>query len=267
MYRYSWYGIFKKNIKLGIYSSMTKVQKAIRATIKLGDIDLDVFQLPDGKYRMSQTQILEVIDIAPKRYTEIRDSKVAQTFDLKGLDLYRISLENKAKANTISLDDVPKIWRVCIKLKRGNQDKLEALLDACLVEVLERRADNAFDVKQTEEARNLKFKARVKGKVTRRKLTDAIRDYIKENNCSEEYRKDIYGATTNNIYLYLFGCTAAELKRKRGVGKGESLRDAMGADELKRVEDFEAMVMRRIDHGVEPIYAVQEANYFGSFRR
>jgi hypothetical protein len=60
-------------------------QKAVRAQIKLGDIDLDVFQLPDGSYRYSQTQaFISISDAdypteqAAKRYIEICRSKKAQ---------------------------------------------------------------------------------------------------------------------------------------------------------------------------------------------
>jgi len=35
---------------------MTNPIKATRATIQLGDIELDVFQMPSGEYRYSMTQ-------------------------------------------------------------------------------------------------------------------------------------------------------------------------------------------------------------------
>ena len=83
--------------------NMTKPIKATRATIRLGDIELDVFQMPDGEYRMSQSQVLRSIEIEAKRYTQIRDSKEAQTLALKEIEHYPIVLENGSRANTLSI--------------------------------------------------------------------------------------------------------------------------------------------------------------------
>ncbi|MEM9769990.1 MAG: hypothetical protein AAF889_00040 [Cyanobacteria bacterium P01_D01_bin.73] len=38
------------------------MEKAKRATIQLGDRELEVFQLPDGSYRLSQSQVAEAVE-------------------------------------------------------------------------------------------------------------------------------------------------------------------------------------------------------------
>jgi hypothetical protein len=82
--------------------------KATRATITLGNIELDVFQMPDGKYFLSLYQIAESIEISHKRIAEFRELKLAQTLYPEG---FRVAEKIKVEGGTkpvsmISLDDV-----------------------------------------------------------------------------------------------------------------------------------------------------------------
>jgi predicted RNA-binding protein with PIN domain len=40
---------------------MSESIKATRATVAIGDLTVDAFMLPDGSYRMSQTQLAEAV--------------------------------------------------------------------------------------------------------------------------------------------------------------------------------------------------------------
>ena len=236
--------------------NMTKPIKATRATIRLGDIELDVFQMPDGEYRMSQSQVLRSIEIEAKRYTQIRDSKEAQTLALKEIEHYPIVLENGSRANTLSIFDVPKVWRVCSKLNRGNQKILDCLLDACLLEALERRADTAFNVIRTEQERNDRLAARMKGKLTRRTLTDAIKDYIDRNNqLSANYKKWIYANCSDQINTFVLGRKANQLKSQFSI---KQIREACNTKQLKELDLVEELICREIEEGgLEPLEATQ----------
>lgn len=44
---------------------MTESTRAIRALLQIGSLTVDGFMLPDGSYRMSQTQAAETIDEPP----------------------------------------------------------------------------------------------------------------------------------------------------------------------------------------------------------
>ncbi|MDY7014099.1 MAG: hypothetical protein SVX43_10985 [Cyanobacteriota bacterium] len=44
---------------------MTDPTQATRATVTIGSIEVDGFQLPDGTYRMSQAQAAEAIEEPP----------------------------------------------------------------------------------------------------------------------------------------------------------------------------------------------------------
>jgi hypothetical protein len=103
--------------------------KAIKATITLGDIDLDVFQLPDGKYFLSLTQVAETIDMPLKRMSEIRELNLAKTLYPEG---FRMSETVKVEGGTkpvsmISLDDVSKYWTLAaFQTRRDKPNQLNS---------------------------------------------------------------------------------------------------------------------------------------------
>ena len=58
--------------------------KAKRATIELGDRELEVFQLPDGSYWLSQTQVAEAVGKAEFSFRRFSTSKWLKA--LPGMD-------------------------------------------------------------------------------------------------------------------------------------------------------------------------------------
>ncbi|NJN62577.1 MAG: hypothetical protein HC795_14610 [Coleofasciculaceae cyanobacterium RL_1_1] len=54
--------------------------KAKRATIAIGTMEIDVFQLPDGSYRMSQTQVAETIGQSERKRPRISSIKTSEIF-------------------------------------------------------------------------------------------------------------------------------------------------------------------------------------------
>lgn len=66
---------------------MTKTKKATKATIQLGDIELDVFQLPDGEYIFSKSQVVNSVKTDKKRLSEILETKALQKHMPQGLRL------------------------------------------------------------------------------------------------------------------------------------------------------------------------------------
>lgn len=45
---------------------MSESTKATRASIQIGDLTVDGFMVPDGTYRMSQTQIAEAVGLTER---------------------------------------------------------------------------------------------------------------------------------------------------------------------------------------------------------
>jgi hypothetical protein len=208
--------------------------KATKATIKLGEIELDVFQLPNGEYRIGKAQILEVVEIANNRYTQIVQSKAGQSLALSSLEERPIVFEN-GKALTIELAKAPLVWQACTMLNRGNVTTAFSLMYAATVEALERRADAAFNVIRSEEERNNWFKLRMEdSKVFRRSLTDAMQ--MREELTGE---KAPYGYATLRIYRR---CGLYDKYQKYKKQGHKDFRSALTLGELEDLRACEEMI-------------------------
>jgi hypothetical protein len=240
--------------------------KATRAKITLGNIELDVFQLPDGEYRYSQTQaFISIADEdydtrqAAKRYIEICASKKAQHLAVPTLQTYekiRIEGENQT-VKLISQADVMSFWAMAAFL---GHTKAFGLLMACGIEALERRADAAFGVARSEEERNERLKARLDGKVVRRTLTDAIKGYLAVHEVSGDYGKFVYANCSDHLNLIILGTTAKQAKEFYQLAGRQLLRDSLPAAALKELQLTEEMASRLIEErDMEPLEAVKRA--------
>lgn len=96
---------------MAVQNSTTKAQ---RTTINLGDIPLEVFLMPDGDYRLSQTQALAAIGIADNWFSQLpkKSPKILQALQDKGFRSESVSIKiegNNAKIKAMSVDDVAKV--------------------------------------------------------------------------------------------------------------------------------------------------------------
>lgn len=133
---------------------MTDSVKATRATVTLGSIIIDGFMLPDGSYRMSQTQMAETVDKPEINARRFLDSKGIKTLLGKGYtpDSVDVDSDNQARGqtriNAVPLEVVTAYW--FIQAKQGNEQAL-SLIWAMLTETLERRFDRAFGNTRSED--------------------------------------------------------------------------------------------------------------------
>lgn len=99
------------------------------------------------------------------------------------------------------------------------------------------------------------------GKVTRRKLTDAIKEWYERNpKGTTRPQHAMYSQTTNAIYQALWGMDAKEIEAKLGCGRNES-RNHLSADCLAILDRAEYQVMDFIDlDNIKPVDAVKAAN-------
>ncbi|MDJ0746316.1 MAG: hypothetical protein QNJ32_23535 [Xenococcaceae cyanobacterium MO_167.B27] len=141
---------------------------------------------------------------------------------------------------------------------KGNKVAI-AIAEASVTTTLEQAFDIAFDNKQKLEEYQAKHKARVQGKLTRRTLTNAIRDYINANadDLSDNYKKFIYSNCTDTVNRIVFGRSASKLKEEWDC---RELRSAMTIEELMIVDGVERLALTLIDDlGFEPLTAIKEA--------
>jgi len=152
---------------------MPESQKATRATITIGPIQVDGFMLPDGSYRMSQTQAAEVVEKDPRRISDFLRSKafkgllgkVESTSDFSenyAPDPFIVDIEGgklgQTRINGLRLEIVSLYWHW--QSHRGNKKAL-SLCVALATETLERRFDAAFGVTRTEQERDDRLSQRL----------------------------------------------------------------------------------------------------------
>jgi len=234
---------------------MAKTIKAERATILLGDIPIEVYQLPDGSYALSRKDVFQSVQVEMKNYPRFLVSSGLEALPCMALDLPQFS-DNGGAVKPLSISQAGIIWN---HLACDGNIGAKALTQAALIEAIERRADAAFGVQRSEEERNQRFKARVDGIATRRTLTDAIKDFISSHpELSDNAVKFMYSNVTDGIYRSLFGRSCKRLTDDLKAEQ-DKLRDSLTVMELNNLNAFESMVMRLVDRGSEPLEAVKVA--------
>ena len=229
---------------------MTKnTVKAVRATIQLGMVLLEVFQLPNGEYRLSQTQVAEAVG---KREFSVRDflqSKSPEALPYKGLAFEKIGVEKESTwFKAVPIEVATAYWG---KEAMSANTSAVMLVVACAAEAIERRADAAFGVRRGEEEREERIKARMQGKKVRRSFTDAIADYLARHpELSEDCREWIYVNSSEAVNRVVFNKRAWELRNERGADR-HSLRDTFSAQELLLVQEVEDVAQRLVDYDDE----------------
>ena len=232
-------------------------RKAIVATVKLGSKEFEGLMLPDGSYRMGVSQVSLIL---PNSVRHNQASRTVKTALGEESPLLRCTSElNSKPVNTITLDQVKKVikWAAFDKKDQEAQKLIDALID----EGLERRFDNAFDKRQSEEAYNQRLAQRVEGTKVRWDLTDSIQAYIDRDNITGNKAKFYYKHVTDKLYYGLTGIKSTKkVREKYVVPTKATIRDYCTDRDLLVISQVEALAQRWIDdYDVEPCYAVDDA--------
>lgn len=132
--------------------------KAERRTIPLGDFLLDVYKVPSGEYRLSQTQVTTAIGKPESSFREFLRSKSPEALPHKGFKAGKLPVEDsKFPINPIPIRVATAYWTK-EAIAQGNQVAIR-FLGACAVENIERRADKAFGIHKAEQEYNQVFKS------------------------------------------------------------------------------------------------------------
>ncbi len=138
---------------------MSNSEKARRAIVTIGPLEVEGFQLPDGSYRMSQTQAAEVVGLTERNARDFLNSKALKSLlgeDYTPAKLVEIEAEGEqlrgqSRIRPLPLEVVSAYW--LWQSHRGNKQAL-SLCVALVTESLERRFDAAFGVSRTEAERD-----------------------------------------------------------------------------------------------------------------
>ena len=146
---------------------MTTEFKATRATVTIGSLVVDGFMLPDGSYRMSQTQVAEMVGLTERNTRDFLRGKAVKSLlgeDYIPAKIENITVETEGKyrgnpnINALSLDVVSVYW--LYQALRGNKLAIP-LCVALITETLERRFDNAFGVERSDQDRDQRLSDRL----------------------------------------------------------------------------------------------------------
>ena len=237
----------------------SKIKKAVVATVNYAGFEFPGLKLPDGQYGIAVPQIVNLIQ---KDTDGFRPSTNTASRDFKRLLGRRfcpskISTElNNAKINVVSIEIFALLM---LHLAVKGIKIAEAIAETSITMSLEQAFDLAFDNKQSLEEYQKKQATRTQGKLTRRKLTDSIKDYLDNHSkeTSENYKKWIYPNCSDAINRIVFGLSSKKLREK---WECKDPRDAMTFEELTIVEGVERLTMTLIDEKeYEPLSAVKEA--------
>lgn len=136
---------------------MTTGDKAKRATVAIGPVAIAGFQMPDGSYRMSQTQAAECVGKQQRNAGRFLESNGIKALRGEGYTPDTIEVESadqvrgQTRFNALPLDVVSAYW--LWEASKGNQQAI-ALCYALMTETLERRFDAVFGVERSEGDRN-----------------------------------------------------------------------------------------------------------------
>jgi hypothetical protein len=128
--------------------------RATRATVTLGTLTIDGFMLPDGSYRMSQTQAAEIIQLTERNAREFLESKAFKQVSGEAYTPAIFEIEageqqrGQSRFRGLPLAVVVIYWTY--QCYRGNKPARD-LLVALATETLERRFDRAFNVTRPED--------------------------------------------------------------------------------------------------------------------
>ncbi len=141
----------------GVLDNSSVTGKAKRRTIHLGDIPLEVFQLPSGEYKLSQTQAAEAIEKDERSFREFLGSKSPEALPYKGFESAKLAVED----SNVPINPIPVRLAIAYWTKESLARNVISirLLAACAVETIERRADKAFGVQRTEDEYNQRFRS------------------------------------------------------------------------------------------------------------
>ncbi|NES17908.1 MAG: hypothetical protein F6K41_03050 [Symploca sp. SIO3E6] len=168
---------------------MTESIRATRASVQIGSLEVDGFMLPDGSYRMSQTQAAECVGLSERNARDFLRSKALKSLLGEGYTpaISAVEIESndqlrgQSRFNALPLEVVCAYWQW--QAFRGNKQAL-SLCMALMLESLERRFDNAFAVTRTEQERQERLTSRIQQ--LERDLTQLGEDFALDDQIRRE---------------------------------------------------------------------------------
>jgi hypothetical protein len=230
---------------------MVSYPRAELAIVRIGNLEIEGLMLDDGTFGIAIPQVCTLFQIPIKHAS--RDIKALLHGDFQ-FPKWCSKLHPKA-VNVLLLKDFESVlFELALKQNQVAIEFSRTIIGLSLQQLF----SDAFCIQFEKEERQDWLKDRQSGKVVRRTLTDAIRDYIKAHNVSERYAAFVYPNITDLINRAIFNRRSAkQLREDWGV---DNPRDYMTQNELLLIMEVEHLATRLIDKDdLEPGLAVKEA--------
>jgi hypothetical protein len=138
---------------------MSTTIKAVRGTILLGEISIEVYMLPDGGYKLAGRNVTEAIGENPMSLSRVMGVKSLKDLPHAASECHKV---NGGKGGSpffpVAIADASVYW---VEMAIQGNPKAKAISIAAMAESIERRADSIFGVSSTEGDRNIRFKSLV----------------------------------------------------------------------------------------------------------
>jgi hypothetical protein len=223
--------------------------------VKIGSINIEGLMSKEGEFFIGLSQVSELGFVPPNRSQKQLETLLGIRF--QSHQKAKTKLNPKA-VNVISLDDFQEVIKA--QAKKGHQKAIEFAV-ILMGQSLHQIFCDTFKVKFDEDDRHERLVSRLSGVVTRRTLTDSIKDWLLRNpGGTQKPEWLMYAETTNTVYQVLWGLTAEQIEDKIDCPR-HKLRDYLLAESLKELERAEANVTEFIDcDNIKPTEAVKLAN-------
>lgn len=134
-----------------------EVVYAKSASIELGSKSMSVFELPNGSYVLSQTEVTKIAEKEPISFLDFLKSNSPEALPYKGYKFKKIKYSGSKGGRPPNAVPIPLAAAYWTKESLAGNPVTCRLLGAAMVESIERRADKAFGKVISEEEYNRRF--------------------------------------------------------------------------------------------------------------
>lgn len=216
-----------------------KTTKATIATIYFLDTPVEVLMLPDGTFRIAVSQFAEEFQLA-------KDHATREVKALLGKDFQLAKTASELNPKAVNVMTIEQMETAIVSLAIKGDVKAQAWAKASVGLTFTQLACDAHGIKFEAKERSSWLADRVYGKVARRTLTDALKDY----GYTDGFQ---YARLTILCYNKLGWGEDYQAYKESGAKK---FRDSLNDRELRQLERLESFVERRMSQGMHPEQAI-----------
>jgi hypothetical protein len=207
------------------------------AQVKHGNLEFEGLIDGDGEFYVALQQASILFSVPQNNAQRDFKALLGAGFQFVKIRAKRAVRQNRAE-NALTLNDFEKVlFELTLKKNTQAVEMSRSLIGLSLTQLF----SDAFDIKFEKEERQNYLKNRKHGKIVRRCMTDAIKDWCDRNNSPEKVQPYCTNCS-DALNVHLFGKKSADLKIEKDVPKSGLLRDYFDSEELRQIYRIEDRV-------------------------